>query len=290
MEHAGTRRHPLAAHDGDATHGRLLQTAEVMDGAVGTASDRTLCTGVDLGTACTVVVATDGHGTPLAGAYEWTRVVRDGVVVDFHGAIAVLRRLTAEVEQRLGRALVQAASGHPPGVGRAEVRAVGHVLEGAGLRCVALLDEPTAANAVLGIREGAVVDVGGGTTGTAVFAGGRLVASVDEPTGGVHASLVIAGAHGIPFAEAELLKRDSRAAADLAPLLRPVWEKIGAIVRDAISPYAVTDVHLVGGTCRFPTAASVIAETVGVPCTTPVDPMFVTALGLAASGGPYAER
>lgn len=258
-----------------------------MDGVVRDPSDAGLRTGVDLGTACTVLVACDGVGRPLAGAHEWTSAVRDGVVVDFHGAIAAVRRLKADVEDRLGRQLVHAAAGFPPGVSRAEVRAVEHVLVAAGLRCTELVGEPTAANSVLGITDGAVVDVGGGTTGIAVFADGELIHVIDEPTGGVHASLVIAGALGLTVDQAELRKRDPAQSAELAPLVRPVFEKIGAIVRRAIDPHHVDEISLVGGTCRFPTAASVIADAVGLPCTVPADPMFVTVLGLADADSPH---
>lgn len=261
-----------------------------MDGVVRSPTHTGLCTGVDLGTACTVVVACDGAGRPLAGAYEWTGVVRDGVVVDFHGAIAVVRRLKADVEDRLGRPLAHAAAGFPPGVSRAEVRAVAHVLEAADLQCTELVSEPTAANSVLAIADGAVVDVGGGTTGIAVFAGGELVHVSDEPTGGVHASLVIAGALGLPLDEAELVKRDPARAAEVASLVRPVFEKIGAIVHRAIAPHRVDRVCLVGGTCRFPTAASVIAEAIGIGCDVPVDPMFVTVLGLADADPDHDSR
>ena len=55
---------------------------------------------------------------------------------------------------------------------RADVRKLGsgnagatNVLRAAGLECSGLIDEPTAANNVLHIRDGAIVDVGGGTTG-----------------------------------------------------------------------------------------------------------------------------
>lgn len=260
---------------------RLAWLGEVIDGTVRAPSENGLRTGVDLGTACTVLVACDGAGRPLAGALEWTGVVRDGVVVDFHGAIAALRRLKSDVEERLGRRIDHAAAGYPPGVPHAEVRAVEHVLEGADLRCTGLVGEPTAANSVLGMSDGAVVDVGGGTTGIAVFAGGDLVHVVDEPTGGVHASLVIAGALGLSFDEAELMKRDPSQAVDVAPLVRPVFEKIGVIVGRALAPHPVDRVALVGGTCRFLSAAAVIGETIGLVCAVPADPMFVTVLGLA---------
>ena len=264
----------------------LDHAAAVMDGDRGEPRDDQLRVGVDLGTAHTVVVVTDGTGWPLAGAYKFAQVVRDGVVVDFHGAIALVKELKVETEERLGRSIDRAASGYPPGVALADVRAVEHVLAGADLRCTALVDEPTAANAVLGVRDGAVVDVGGGTTGIAVFADGELVTVADEPTGGTHLTLVIAGALGLSIEEAEARKRDPANAAELFPVVRPVLEKIGTIVHDVISPHETEQLHLVGGTCRFPGIAEVIAGVTGVGARVPGDPLFVTALGLAAHDTP----
>jgi hypothetical protein len=42
--------------------------------------------GVDLGTAYTVLMVLDDDKKPLAGAFRFAQVVRDGLVVDFNGA------------------------------------------------------------------------------------------------------------------------------------------------------------------------------------------------------------
>ena len=91
--------------------------------------------GVDLGTAYLVLVVLDEAYRPLAGEYQFAQVVRDGLVVDFIGAVDRLREMKARVETRLGRELTHAASGFPPGVPQPEVRAVANVLEAADLRC-----------------------------------------------------------------------------------------------------------------------------------------------------------
>ena len=152
--------------------------------------------GVDLGTAYTVLCVLDGMDVPLAASYEFADVVRDGVVTDFIGAVDLVRRLKAEVEARLGVTLGGAHGAFPPGVPESEVRAVRHVIEACDLECSGLVDEPTAANAVLALRDGAVVDVGGGSTGIAVIRDGEVVHTADEATGGTHLSLVVAGALG----------------------------------------------------------------------------------------------
>jgi ethanolamine utilization protein EutJ len=120
------------------------------------------------------------------GEYQFAQVVRDGLVVDYVGAVDLLTSMKKRVEQRLGRELTHAASGFPPGVPRAEIRATANVVEAAGMRCEVLVDEPTAANNVLGLTVGVIVDVGGGTTGIAVIENGKVVYTADEPTGGTH--------------------------------------------------------------------------------------------------------
>ena len=237
--------------------------------------------GVDLGTAYTVLVVLDADCQPLAGEYRFAQVVRDGLVVDFVGAVALLRSLKERVEQRLGVELTHAASAYPPGVPRAEVRATANVLQAVGLECTGLIDEPSAANNVLQIDDGAIVDVGGGTTGVAVIRAGQVVYTADEATGGTHFSLVIAGAKNISFEQAEALKTDSRQQAALFPVVRPVMEKVATIVRRHIAGQDVKMIYLVGGTVAFPGIAGVVEEITGVKTIVPGAPLFVTPLGIA---------
>ena len=237
--------------------------------------------GVDLGTAYTVVVALDGRMKPIAGAYQFAQVVRDGVVVDFMGAIELVKALKARVERTLGVPLTSAASAYPPGVPLAEVQAVRYVLEGAGLDCTTLIDEPTAANALLGVKNGAVVDVGGGSTGIAIIEDGQVLYTADEPTGGTHFTLVIAGAKGISFEEAETLKLTPEAQQSLFPIIRPVMEKVATIIQRHLAGRNVQRITLVGGAAAFPGFADVVADVTGIPTTVPSRPLFVTPIGIA---------
>jgi ethanolamine utilization protein EutJ len=237
--------------------------------------------GVDLGTVYVVLLTVDEAGVPLAGAYETAEVVRDGVVLDFHGAAAVVRRLRARVERRLGVGIPAAATCHPPGIPVSEVRATRYVLEAAGMDCSAFVEEPVAANSVLGVRDGAVVDIGGGTTGIAVIRDGNVVYTADEPTGGTHLSLVIAGAMGVPLEDAEARKLDPAQQAALLPVVRPVLEKIGTIVAKHLMGAPVDHVYLVGGTAAFPGIADVVADVTGLVTSVPGSPLFVTPIGVA---------
>lgn len=239
--------------------------------------------GVDLGTAYLVLVVLDDVFQPLAGEYQFAQVVRDGLVVDFIGAVDRLREMKERVERRLGVQLTHAASGYPPGVPQAEVRAVANVLEAANLRCTELVDEPTAANALIGLQNGAIVDVGGGTTGIAIIQDGEVVYTADEATGGTHFSLVVAGANDITFEAAEAMKTNPAEQARLFPVLRPVMEKVASITARHLqeSSVVIDQITLVGGTCSYPGMAAVIEEYTGISTSVPDRPVFVTPLGIA---------
>jgi ethanolamine utilization protein EutJ len=237
--------------------------------------------GVDLGTAYTVLVVLDENFQPIAGEYQFAQVTRDGLVVDFVGAVDLLRTIKAKVEQKLGFILTSAATAYPPGVPEAERRATANVLFGAGLDCTGFIDEPTAANNVLKISDGAIVDVGGGTTGIAIFKDGDVVYTADEATGGTHFSLVIAGSTGISFEEAEALKKNPNEQTRLFPTIRPVMEKVGSIINRHIAGHQVDKLYLVGGTCAYPGMDKVIEEVTGVETLLPGNPLFVTPLGIA---------
>jgi ethanolamine utilization protein EutJ len=239
--------------------------------------------GVDLGTAYTVLVALDEQNRPLAAAYEFADVVRDGVVTDFAGAIDLVRRLKQKVEARLGMSIPAAHGAYPPGVPLSDVRAVVHVIEAAEMECSGLVDEPSAANAVLGLRDGVVVDVGGGTTGIAVVRDGLIVHTADEATGGTHFTLVIAGAHKISFEDAERMKKDPAEQPRLLPMVRPVMEKVAAIVTQNTRGWPVPRIYLVGGTVAFPGFAEVVSAATQREAVVPVAPLFVTPLGIARS-------
>ena len=241
----------------------------------------TLHVGVDLGTAYTVIIVLDENFQPIAGAYQFAQIVKDGLVVDFVGAVSLLRELKLNLESKLGFELLSAASSFPPGVAQAEVRATANVLRAAGFECTGLIDEPSAANNVLQIDDGAIIDVGGGTTGIAIIKNGKVVYTADEPTGGTHFSLVIAGAKDITFEQAEELKKDPNQQGFLFPVVRPVMEKVGNIVSRHITGYDVKNLYLVGGTCAYPGMDKVVQEYTGINTTVPGSPLFVTPLGIA---------
>ncbi|MFN2112368.1 MAG: ethanolamine utilization protein EutJ [Anaerolineales bacterium] len=242
--------------------------------------------GVDLGTAYLTVAVLDEHDRPLAGEYLFAQVARDGLVVDFVGAVDLVKIMKDRIERRIGRELTHAASGYPPGVPRAEVQATGYVVEAAGMTCTGLIDEPSAANALVRLKNGAIVDVGGGTTGIAIVEDGQVIYTADEATGGTHFSLVIAGARDIPFEDAERLKIDPGQQPTLFPVVKPVLEKVASIAARHVAGYQVPEIVLVGGTSAFYRAAEVIQEYTGIPTWVSEHPALVTPIGMAMQDNP----
>lgn len=238
-------------------------------------------TGVDLGTACVVLAVLDENYEPVAGAYRYADVVRDGMVVDYIGAIHLVRELKQEIEEKLGTELIYAAAAIPPGTNALDGGAIKNVVQAAGFELTNLLDEPTAANAVLKIQDGAVVDIGGGTTGISILKNGKVIYVADEATGGTHFSLVISGAYQMSFKDADLYKRQETNHKELMPVLKPVVEKVSSIISQHIQGHQVNDIFLVGGTCCLTGIEEVIEKKTGIPTYKPQNPMFVTPLGIA---------
>lgn len=62
--------------------------------------------GLDLGTAYIVMVVLDEENNPIACEKQAADVLRDGVVVDYLGALNIVKALKAKLEQRIGKELV----------------------------------------------------------------------------------------------------------------------------------------------------------------------------------------
>ncbi|CUH94342.1 hypothetical protein P22_0408 [Propionispora sp. 2/2-37] len=243
--------------------------------------------GVDLGTADIVLVVTNEDGRPVAGAMRWASVVKDGLVVDFSGAVRMVAELKQEVEERLGCTLEKGATAIPPGTVGRNAAACSHVIAGAGLEPVCQVDEPVAAAKALGIDHGIVVDIGGGTTGIAVLKEGKLLFTADEPTGGEHVSLVIAGSYKIPFEQAEQMKKDPARHRELLPVVLPVIEKMATIVNQMLRGHEESreyPVYVVGGTAYLSGFAEAFGKAFGRKVQVPPHPLLVTPLGIALFG------
>ena len=123
--------------------------------------------------------------------------IRDGVIVNYYESVQLVTKLKEQLEEKLGTELLYAAAAIPPGVSEGSIKSIGYVLEGAGFEVTNIVDEPTAASAILKITDGAVVDVGGGTTGISILKDGKVIYTDDEATGGSHMTMTVAGHYKI---------------------------------------------------------------------------------------------
>lgn len=240
-----------------------------------------LAFGVDLGTATIVITAIDRRGRPIYWNSLPCEAVRDGVIVNFGDAVTAVKKLRAAATKALGAEVLSAATAFPPGVPSAEAKACHYVLENAEITCRALVDEVSAAQALLKVRDGAIVDVGGGSTGVGIVSRGKIVALDDEPGGGHHLDLILAGALGIAIEEAEQLKR--KGSEDYSIILRPGIERIGSSILRQIAGRPVGSVHLVGGAVRVANAAAIISRFTGIPTIAYPHSELVTPFGIAMS-------
>ncbi|WP_410514583.1 ethanolamine utilization protein EutJ [Paenibacillus sp. BR2-3] len=245
--------------------------------------------GVDLGTSNIVIIVLDQNNRPVAGELEPAHVVRDGIVVEYVQAVTLLRSMKARLEQRLGTTLTHAATAIPPGIGSGNVKVITNVVEAAGFEVTHVIDEPEAAAMVLGVVNGAVVDIGGGTTGISVIREGQVILSADEATGGVHMTLVIAGSYGLDFAEAEKLKHQSGNNRMLLPVVQAVVEKMADIALKNI-PKGTGKIYLAGGSSCLEGIEQIFAKYTALETVKPVNPLLVTPVGIAMSAGGAAKQ
>nr|WP_177297815.1 ethanolamine utilization protein EutJ [uncultured Blautia sp.] len=237
--------------------------------------------GVDLGTANTVLAVVDTSNRPIAGISAPSHAIQDGVIVNYYESVQLVSRLKETLEERLETELPYAAAAIPPGVNQGSVKSIGYVLEGAGFEVTNIVDEPTAASAVLKITDGAVVDVGGGTTGISILKGGKVIYTDDEATGGTHMTMTVAGHYRIPYEEAEVLKTQPDKQDEIFPVIKATVEKMALITEKFLKGYEVPAVYVVGGSSMFREFTSVFEKKLNLPVYQPVHPLLVTPLGIA---------
>lgn len=236
--------------------------------------------GVDLGTAYIVIVVLDADDNPVACEMKQASVLRDGVVVDFIGAQNIVKELKEKIESRIGQDLTECAIAMPAGT-ESSTKTHQYVAEGAGFEVVNILDEPTAANSIYNIEDGVVVDIGGGTTGLAIFEKGKVVQIEDEPTGGTHITLVLSGNYQIDFQEAEEIKQDYSRHREILPVVKPTIEKMASIVNSYIDKSKVDTIYLCGGTSNLTGIEEVFNDYTDINTVKPKNPFLVTPSGIA---------
>lgn len=211
----------------------------------------------------------------------WCATASSGIF----GAVTLVRRHLATLEQQLGCRFTHAATSFPPGT---DPRISINVLESAGLEISHVLDEPTAVADLLQLDNAGVVDIGGGTTGIAIVKQGRVTYSADEATGGHHISLTLAGNRGIGLEEAEQYKRSH--AGEIWPVVKPVYEKMAEIVARHIAGQGIVDLWLAGGACMQPGVHELFRQRFpALPVHLPQHSLFMIPLAIANSGREKAE-
>lgn len=257
---------------------RLARAAALVNDATPVAVDGELYLGIDLGTSDIVSLAVDADGQPVAVCLTWADVVKDGVVLAFFEAVQIVRRQVAEIEAKLGRRFTHAATSFPPGT---EPRISANVIEAAGLIVSTIIDEPSAVADLLAIDSGAVVDIGGGTTGVAIVEGGKVVYSADEATGGRHVTLVLAGWMKSSIDEAERFKHEH--GRDAWGIVKPVFEKMTDIVARHLGTKPMIDtLYLSGGSCALPGVQELFARAFpSVEVVLPQPCLYLTPLAIA---------
>ncbi len=237
--------------------------------------------GVDLGTANIAIVVVDKNNQPVAGASYPSKVVKDGIVVDYITATKVVSMLKQQIEDSLGCTLERAATAIPPGVSEGCVKVIVNVVESAGFIVTNVVDEPVAAACALNLETGAVVDVGGGTTGMSILDQGEVVFSADEPTGGSHMTLVLAGALDMEYDDAETMKKDPEHEQQVFSFVNPVVEKMASLVAQWLQTNSAERLWLVGGATSFSQFSDVFTKVTGVESLAVPEPLLVTPLGIA---------
>ena len=85
----------------------------------------------------------------------------------------------------------------------------------------------------------------------------------------------------ISYEEAELIKRDFSKHDEIFPIVKPVIDKIISIIENAVDGYDISQLILVGGTANLKGIDKYIESKIRIETISPIEPMFVTPLGLA---------
>lgn len=245
---------------------------------------RSLYAGVDIGTYKAIIIVVDEKGYPRAARMDRTDVVRSGLIVDYAGAMATIGDMIKAIRKRSPLPIEKGATSYPPQTEDANINATRYILESLEIEVMQVLDEPTAANQVLALENGAIVDVGGGTTGIAVIQDGNIVYTNDEATGGVHLTLTLAGHFKLDYEVAEKMKVNREKHREIISIVRPVIEKIAGIAEGYLEKFKYLEkICLVGGTTELAGFSQIFRQLTGRDTFKPQFPQFTTPLGIALS-------
>ena len=227
----------------------------------------------------------------------WKETVRLAGGIDEHGAftpeiqeraLSALRRFREKLEgidpqniRAVGTQALRVATNSADFLPRAE-EALGHPIEIiAGREEARLVFSGCAHTLPPSSEKRLVVDIGGGTTGLAILKDGKVVQIEDEPTGGTHLTLVLAGNFHVPFQEAEAIKQDYSRHKEILPVVKAVVEKMASIVNRYIDKEHTDAIYLCGGTCCLTGIEKIFEKETGIRTIKPANPFLVTPAGIA---------
>ena len=108
-----------------------------------------------------------------------------------------------------------------------------------------------------------------------------VVQTEDEPTGGTHLTLVLAGNYHVSFQEAEAIKQDYSRHKEILPVVKAVIEKMASIVNRYIDKSQTDAIYLCGGTCCLTGIETIFEMETGIKTIKPANPFLVTPAGIA---------
>ena len=83
------------------------------------------------------------------------------------------------------------------------------------------------------------------------------------------------------FGDAEKYKRQPEHHSEILPVLKPVIEKVAAIISRQVEGYDVQGLYLVGGTCCLTGIEGIFEKETGIRTIKPANPFLVTPAGIA---------
>lgn len=235
--------------------------------------------GFDLGTANIVVAVVDAANHPIAGAGCTPPSCATGWWSIGQARPAPCARCAPTSSNAWATSSPRPRSRFP-GISDGDIQVFANVIGAAGLDLDEVVDEPVAAARAMGITDGAVIDVGAGTTGVSILEDGKVVLSVDEATGGHHMTLVLAGSNNIDYDQAEAMKKDPQYREQVLGTIRPTLDKMATIAAQALGSRDVPAVYLVGGSSSFESAPAIFEARLHRPVVRPAQPLFITPLGI----------
>lgn len=109
-----------------------------------------------------------------------------------------------------------------------------------------------------------------------------MVQIEDEPTGGTHLTLVLAGNFHVPFQEAEANQAGLFPGhKEILPVVKAVVEKMASIVNRYIDKEHTDAIYLCGGTCCLTGIEKIFEKETGIRTIKPANPFLVTPAGIA---------